>query len=96
MSSSTITGFKLSSQQRQIWWQQSDLGKALTAQCRITLQGSIDLPLLQIALQAVVDHHEIFRTSFQETQGILLPLQVIQDRGTIIWQVVDITTDTAA
>ncbi|MEM9486759.1 MAG: AMP-binding protein, partial [Cyanobacteria bacterium P01_F01_bin.116] len=95
MSSPTITGFKLSSQQRQIWWQQSDLGKALTAQCRITLQGKLDLALLKKALQAIVDYHEIFRTSFQKTQGITLPLQVIQDQGTIIWQVVDLTNDTS-
>ena len=96
MSSPSITGFKLSSQQRQIWWQQSNLDKALTAQCHITLQGNLDLALLQRALQAIVDYHEIFRTSFQETQGIILPLQVIQERGTIIWQVVDLTTDTSA
>ncbi|MEM7795316.1 MAG: amino acid adenylation domain-containing protein [Cyanobacteria bacterium P01_C01_bin.118] len=96
MSSSTITGFKLSSQQRQIWWRQSNLGKALTAQCSITLRGDLDLASLQMALQTVVDHHEIFRTRFQETQGIILPLQVIQDRGTVIWQVVDLTTDTSA
>ncbi|MEB3358048.1 MAG: amino acid adenylation domain-containing protein [Synechococcales bacterium] len=95
MSSLTITGFKLSSQQRQIWWQQSALGHPLTAQCRMTLQGNLDLSLLHTALQTVVDRHEILRTTFQETPGLTLPLQTIQAQGTISWQMINLTTTTS-
>ncbi|NEQ95204.1 MAG: amino acid adenylation domain-containing protein [Cyanothece sp. SIO2G6] len=92
---STITGFKLSSQQRQIWWRQSALGQVLTTQCRIMLQGNLDLPLLQTALQTVVNHHEILRTTFQSTPGLTLPLQTIQSQGSINWQMIDLATATA-
>ncbi|MEO0490646.1 MAG: condensation domain-containing protein, partial [Cyanobacteria bacterium J06659_2] len=96
MSFPTITGFKLSSQQRQIWWQQSKLGKtALTAQCTLTLRGDLDLPQLQASLQTVVNHHEILRTAFRAAPGLTLPLQVIEAQSGITWQQVDLRTVSA-
>ncbi|MEM1254711.1 MAG: amino acid adenylation domain-containing protein [Cyanobacteria bacterium P01_H01_bin.21] len=95
MSSSTITGFNLSSRQRQIWQQQSNLANVLTTQFHIELSGNLDVEQLRTALQTVVDHHEIFRTAFQETPGLPLPLQVIQASAIVTWQVVDLDTGTA-
>ena len=92
MSSSTITGFKLSSRQRHIWQQQSQLDYALTAQCTIAIHGDLNVLQLQTALQSVVNDHEIFRTVFQETPGLVLPLQVIQPEGDVVWKQVDLVT----
>ena len=92
MSSSTITGFKLSPQQRQIWRQQSALGEAaLTVQSQIRLQGPLDEQRLQQALEAVMARHDILRTGFQETPGLTLPLQVVQATGEVMWQRFDLT-----
>ena len=94
---STVTGFKLSAQQQQIWQRQSELGKAaLTAQGRISLRGPLDPVRLHGALQTVVKQFEIFRTTFQQTPGLKLPLQVIQAPGDVGWQVVDLTSASKA
>ena len=95
MASSTITGFNLSSRQRQIWQQQSNLGDVLTAQCSINLYGDLDVARLQTALQTVVDRHEVFHTAFQETPGLMLPLQVIQAQAIVARQRGDLTADAA-
>lgn len=95
MSSSTITGFKLSSQQRQVWQRSSRLGHPQTIQCGLTLHGDLDVPRLQTALQTIVNRYEIFRTTFQEMPGMTLPLQVIQEQGCITWQRIDLSSDVA-
>ncbi|MEM8809424.1 MAG: AMP-binding protein, partial [Cyanobacteria bacterium P01_G01_bin.38] len=92
MSSPTITGFRLSPQQRQIWQRSEGERGALPAQCLLTIQGDLRPPWLKKALQEIVEQHEIFRTAFQQTPGIKLPLQVIQSPGEIVWRAIDLST----
>jgi len=56
---------------------------------RIDLQGEIDLSVLCKAYQAIVDRHEIFRTSYQQKDGV--PVQVIHQNIVIQIPLIDLT-----
>lgn len=92
MSSPAITGFHLSPQQRQIWQRSEGERGTLSAQCLFTIQGDLRPPWLQKALQEIIEQHEVFRTAFQQTPGVRLPLQVIQSPGEIVWRMIDLST----
>ena len=85
MQNQTIEGFRLSPQQKHLWSLQQD-NFAYHSQCAIRLEGQINAELLKVALQKVVDRHEILRTSFQRRPGIKFPIQVIDESSTIFWQ----------
>ncbi|NEQ48306.1 MAG: amino acid adenylation domain-containing protein [Leptolyngbya sp. SIOISBB] len=80
-----IEGFRLSPQQRQLWSLPSS-SSADAAQCVLRLEGHLQIASLQIALQQIVDRHEILRTTFQRQPGMKLPLQVIAEQGQVAWQ----------
>lgn len=94
MSSPAIIGFPLSPQQQHIW-RQSEETIALSAQCLLTIQGDLRPSWLKRTLQEIVEQHEIFRTAFQQTPGLKLPLQAIQPPGEIDWQAIDLSTAAA-
>src|SRR5271163_1592602 len=71
-------GFRLSPQQKHLWsLQQADGSLPYRAQCSILIEGSLDLQILEAAVQRVFERHEILRTSVQSTSCVNAPVQVV-------------------
>ncbi len=86
ISDTTVQGFRLSPQQRLLWSLQQQ-GLAGQAHCVLEVEGEADGAALRRALEAVVDRHEILRTLFRLHSGIRFPLQVVEEKGEVAWQV---------
>src|SRR6185369_10720322 len=76
-------GFRLSPQQERLWILQQGGGSPYRAQCSVLLEGDFNLARFQSALQAVIDRHEILRTTFRFIPGMTTPLQVIADSNIV-------------
>ncbi|HJP91744.1 MAG TPA: amino acid adenylation domain-containing protein [Pyrinomonadaceae bacterium] len=80
----TIEGYRLSPQQNRIWQVlQSGQSDAHHARCAILIEGQLNIDLLKLAIEQVVDRHEILRTTFQRLSGMDAPLQVINESGPV-------------
>jgi amino acid adenylation domain-containing protein/FkbM family methyltransferase len=80
MQQEVIAGFQLSPQQEHLWLlQERSHGLNFRVQAEVRIDGELDRDLLHGALQAVVQRHEILRTSFQRVPGIKTSLQMVQD-----------------
>ena len=85
MQAENMEGFQLSPQQEHLWLlQQIDKSEAYRSNCAILIEGHVDLNNLELALQDVVNHHEILRTSFPCLPGMTLPVQVITNHKVIL------------
>src|SRR2546423_13649513 len=84
MKQETAQGFRLSPQQERLWFLQQDGSSLYRAQCAVLLEGDFDTTRFEMALQAVIDRHEILRTSFQFIPGMVVPVQVIADSQTVL------------
>lgn len=84
-----ITGFKLSPQQRRLWSRHPDRGEYV-AQTVISIQGNVDGVRLRAALEEAIARHDILRTTFVRSAG-MMPLQVVQarDGSQSHWQQMD-------
>jgi amino acid adenylation domain-containing protein len=91
MSQVVIEGFRLSPQQKRLWRLQGD-SRAYKTQCLILLQGHLDKADLRRAIQAVVNQHEILRTSFQSLPGLKIPVQVADEKPIFTWCEMDFTS----
>jgi len=84
MQNSTLEGFRLSPQQKYLWTlQQRDSALPYRVQCAVLIEGNLNPQILHLALQKVVNRHEIFRTSFQCLPGMTIPLQVIAENHSV-------------
>jgi len=84
-------GFRLSPQQRQIWIsQQAYPDPAFRVVTAFTLAGDLDHEQLRQSLALIVEKHEILRTNFVRPAGIKIPFQVISERASFFWRVVDL------
>ncbi|MBD1806823.1 amino acid adenylation domain-containing protein [Microcoleus sp. FACHB-SPT15] len=84
MKNEVIEGYRLSPQQKHLWsLQQFDSTLPYRAQCALLIQGNLDPKRLELALQNVVNRHEILRTTFRCLPGMTIPLQVISDSSTL-------------
>ncbi len=84
MKNEIIEGYRLSPQQKHLWsLQQFDSTQPYRAQCVILIEGNLDPKRLELALQNVVNRHEILRTTFRCLPGMTIPLQVITDSSTL-------------
>lgn len=81
MQSEVTEGFMLSPQQRSLWLDQHRQGHEYHALGAVLIAGDLQSELLQSAVQAVVDRHEILRTTFQQHPGMPFPFQVVQNEG---------------
>jgi amino acid adenylation domain-containing protein len=72
-------GFRLSPQQKRLWFLQRQAQAAYRAQSVIMIEGRLDVELLKRAVRQIVDRHEILRTTFQRQPGIRTPVQVIAE-----------------
>jgi len=111
VNSTTLTGYDLAPQQRQVWQRQmsrsasganaeTTTGAALIsydAQSVVKLAGRVQTEALRTAITTVVEHHEILRTSFQRRFGMRTPVQVICEQPALHWREEDLTAhDTAS
>ena len=76
MTETAIEGFPLSVQQRRVWASGPEGAQRVRA---LLLEGRLDAEALRRALGAVVERHEILRTTFRRAPGLRLPLQVISE-----------------
>lgn len=77
----SITGYRISPQQRRIWLAAQEAPGCLTA--TVTISGRVHSRKLQDACRAVVARHESLRTSFEKPMGMKYPLQVISSEPRI-------------
>ncbi|MEO0946929.1 MAG: amino acid adenylation domain-containing protein [Cyanobacteria bacterium J06641_5] len=78
--SQQLTGFRLSPQQRHILTlQQKHPQLSRWSHCVLSCAGEVDKKRLAIAINCLIERHEILRTSFQALDGMTLPLQVINE-----------------
>lgn len=72
--------FRLSTQQKHLWLlQQGESSLPYRTQCAVLIEGILNIETLKSALDTVVNRHEILRTTFKNSPGEMLPLQVITD-----------------
>lgn len=77
----TIEGYRLSPQQKHLWFlQRSHSDVPTIAQCVLLCQGTLQVETLQTAVEQVIQRYEILRTTFQCLPEMSLPLQVIQEK----------------
>jgi amino acid adenylation domain-containing protein len=88
MSSVMSAGYELSPQQKLLFAQGKE--KA-TAGIAISLGGSLDCSRIRAALQALIEWHEILRTSFQRRSGMKFPFQVVNETARFVWEEVDLS-----
>ena len=84
-------GFRLSPQQRQIWIsQQAYPDPPFRVVTAFTVAGDLDNERLRQSLALIVEKHEILRTNFVRPAGIKIPFQVISEKASFFWRVVDL------
>ena len=92
MKEEIVEGYRLSPQQEHLW----SLGQALPhcclhVQCAITIEGDLSAATLKAALNAVVQQHEILRTTFQYLPDAGSAVQVITDRNSLTFTEAELT-----
>src|SRR5687767_12287941 len=86
-----LEGFRLSPQQRRLWGLMREQEGAYHSQCGILLEGALRREGLEEALRRLVMEHEILRTSFQRTEGLKFPMQVIAAEAEVVCDYRDLT-----
>ena len=82
MENLSIEGFRLSPQQKRLWWMQLvNSRQSYCAYCSVFIKGKLNKKILELALKNVINRHEIFRTNFHALQGMTIPLQTITDNN---------------
>src|SRR6476659_1101213 len=81
-----VHSYRLSPQQERLWLLQQKHPGPYRAQCSWLLEGPLDQTRLRSAVNALVERHEILRTSFQNLPDVLLPVQVIVETAAITWR----------
>ena len=93
MLSETVQSYRLSPQQERLWLLHQKHPASYRAQCSWLLEGPLDQARLRNALNALVERHEILRTSFQNLPDVLLPVQVISETTSdspLVWELVQL------
>jgi len=81
-----IEGYRLSPQQKHLWTLQQK-GLRHQAQCSILLEGAVDFARLEDSIRRVIDKFEILRTSFKLLPQLTIPVQVLEERGELLWNI---------
>ncbi|HEX7180735.1 MAG TPA: amino acid adenylation domain-containing protein [Thermoanaerobaculia bacterium] len=85
-------GFRLSPQQRRLWWlQRGEEGSSYRSRCVLRIEGELDRPAFARALEATVARNEILRTAFSLLPGMSIPLQVIGEPGPPAFEEADLS-----
>jgi len=73
-------GYRLSPQQRRIWAERQRHGEAWQKTLvAAVVEGDLDPAALRVAMDELVERHEILRTRFYKPSGSIQPLQVIDE-----------------
>ncbi|MDF5729621.1 MAG: amino acid adenylation domain-containing protein, partial [Rhizonema sp. PD38] len=91
MQTQIIEGFKLSPQQKRLWLLQQD-SVAYKAQLAILIEGNLNVKFLQEALHKLIKRYEVLRTTFSRLPEMKIPIQVIRESGSLLWQEVDLSS----
>ncbi|MBW4564794.1 MAG: amino acid adenylation domain-containing protein [Mojavia pulchra JT2-VF2] len=96
MQTAIMEGFRLSPQQEHLWsLQQLDNKSVYRSDCIISITGNIDVKGLELALQNIVNRHEILRTCFRSLPGMTIPVQVITTNKVTFSQTYNLSDVTA-
>lgn len=96
MQAAIIEGFPLSPQQEHLWsLQQLDHKSVYRSDCIISITGNLDVKCLELALQLVVNRHEILRTCFRCLPGMTIPVQEITNSKVNLSQTYNLSDFTA-
>ncbi|BAY41877.1 amino acid adenylation domain-containing protein (plasmid) [Nostoc sp. NIES-2111] len=90
MQTKTISGFQLAPQQKRIWNFQKN-SSAFYTQASILIEGNLETDTLQQAIEQVVNHHDILRTSFYRPSGVKTPIMVVADKSYLNWEYLDLS-----
>ena len=90
MQTKTISGFRLSPQQKRLWLLQQE-GFDNQANCAILLSGNLQPEILKGALKKVVERHQILRTHFRRLSAMKTPVMVVADNSDTLWRDIDLT-----
>ncbi|WP_179198327.1 non-ribosomal peptide synthetase [Nostoc sp. T09] len=97
MQTAIIEGFRLSPQQEHLWsLQQLDQKSVYRSDCIISITGYLDVNRLELALQDVVNRHEILRTRFRCLPGMTIPVQEITNSKVTLSQTYNLSAFTVA
>src|SRR4051794_40761592 len=92
MAQNNVEGFRLSSQQKYLWsLHQAGDFRTYQVVSTVSIDGELRHEIVQRALTAIVDRHEILRTTFQRSPGIKTPFQVISEAPYFSWQLTDLS-----
>jgi hypothetical protein len=87
-----LTGYRLSPQQRHLWaLLREGWNGAYQTKCAVLIKGPFESHHLKTAAQRVIARHEILRTTFQCLPGMTIPMQVIEETGSISWHEDDLS-----
>ncbi|KOP26731.1 thioester reductase [Hapalosiphon sp. MRB220] len=90
MKTETISGFRLAPQQKRLWNLQQH-SSAFCSQASILIQGNLQPEILQKAIEQIVNHHDILRTSFYCLPGVKTPVMVVVDNNLFNWNYLDLS-----
>lgn len=96
MSPSVIEGFRPSPQQKRLWLLQqasSDSEPQIYgAHCSLLIEGELRTEILHEAALAVIRRHESLRTTFECLPGMKVPVQIINESRSPVWDEVDLAS----
>jgi amino acid adenylation domain-containing protein len=90
MQTETISGFRLSPQQKRLWNLQQN-SSAFCSQASILIEGNLQPEMLQKAIEQIVNSHDILRTSFYRPPGVKNPVMVVADKNSFKWEYIDLS-----
>jgi hypothetical protein len=88
-----IPAFRLAPQQEHLFRHGAPTTVSI---CASFVDPSLDEPRLRSAIQALVDAHEILRTTFVHQAGLAVPRQAVHEELALDWEVRELTTDSTA
>ncbi|ACK73818.1 amino acid adenylation domain protein (plasmid) [Gloeothece citriformis PCC 7424] len=88
----SLSGFRLSPQQQHLCLLQQEISnQPYRIQGMILLEGNLKREILDMAIQTVIEQHEILRTVFRALPGMSIPLQVITEESNPVINYQDIS-----
>ncbi|MBD2625733.1 non-ribosomal peptide synthetase [Trichormus variabilis] len=90
MQTQKISGFQLAAQQKRLWHLQQH-SSAFCSQCSILIDGNLQPEILQNAIQEIINHHDILKTSFYCPPGLKTPVMVVADKVSFNWEYLDLS-----
>ncbi|HVF89345.1 MAG TPA: amino acid adenylation domain-containing protein [Blastocatellia bacterium] len=82
MQEEIAVGYRLSPQQKRLWkLRELDMRAPYRSQIAVLIEGPVDEERLTAALRAVVNRHEVLRTSYPCPFGVTIPVQTITATG---------------